>query len=302
MKKFNQKDCFLGLFFSAIYFFLSLYWSVKVDILGDTLEYYYAFLNINNIPFPWHLEYFTSALMFVLSYFGFDFRGFLFINYILWLPLVYYIFSKSRKDIFVFFIGIFFLSYLFFINVSFLIRQFSAFLFFIYLIITSNHKIRYLFLFLMLISHLSSLFFLPFYFKRISTLILKYSKFLFLIFLMMLFLNISIVFEFLANFSSNIAGLDRKISGLSGYTELDHYSKNIFVFLNIIIVIIIVFSNKFFLSLRGNRFFALILINSMLYVVFRSEPIMANRVAFVSYSFIIPAMLLVFRGLYVKYK
>jgi hypothetical protein len=300
MKTVNQKDIFLGLFFSGIYFFLSLYWSQKVNIYGDTLEYYYAFLNVNNITFPWHLEYFTSTLMFFLNHLGADFRGFLFINYLLWLPLVYYIFSKSRKDIFVFFIGLFFLSYIFFNNAAFLIRQFNAFLFFIYLLLAFNHGLRYLFLVLMLTSHLSSLIFLIFYFEKISNVILKYRKIIFLIFLLLLFFNVNFIVEFLINFSSDVAGFDRKLSSVSGYVNTGNDSKIFFVFLNFIIVAIIVFSNKFYPVKKMNRFFATILISSMLYVVFRNEPILANRVAFVSYSFIIPGLFLVLRRLYVK--
>lgn len=300
--KIKQSEVFLGTFFSFIYLILSLYWSNRIEIGGDTLEYYYTFLNIFNTPFPWDLEYFTSGLMYICKLFGADFRDYLFVNYILWLPLVYYIFSKSRRDIFFFCIGLFFLSYLFFVNVSFLIRQFNAILFFIYLILVVNYRIRFLFIFLMLISHLSSLFVIFFYFKKLSENILKYKKIIFLFFISLLFFDLSNILSLIVDFSSNIAGLDRKILAISSYVDKDYLVRPIFVFMNIIVVLIVVFSKKFYPTCKMSRVFAFITISSMLYILLRNEPILANRVAFVSYSFIIPILFLVLREFYVKSK
>ena len=303
--KYNKSGIFLGFLFSIVYFILSLYWSGKVEIYSDTLEYYYAYSNIENIILPWSLEYFTSVLMYVCNYFGGGFRDYLLINYLLWLPLVFYIFYKSKTDVFLFFIGLFFLTYLFFLNASFLIRQFNAVLFLFYLLIVSNFRFKILFLILSLTSHLSSLFFLIFYFKKISIYILKFRKIIFLIFCGLLIFDFGSLVDFLLDFSNNAIGLkgfDRKFSGVQSYVGQNNSTKYIFVVLNFIIIIIICFSNKFQESSKLNKLFALILTSSMLYVLLRNEPILANRIAFLSYSFIIPVILLVLRNFYVRFK
>lgn len=296
----------LGVSFSFIYILASFYWASHVEIIGDRLEYFYKFSNIVNDPFPWSLEYFTSSLMWLVNWLGLDFRGFLFVNYIIWLPVVYTLFYKSEKDIFLLLIGIFFLTYLFFIGSSYLIRQYSAFMFFIYYYFSENKKIKYISLGLALFSHLSSILFILLSTRKISSLIMRFRKVIFIFFIPLCFFDFVLYFKQFSQFISskvNFVSFESKVAGANQYIDgLDLSVQTTFVVLNLVIIFAICFSRKGCFEKRLLPIFSLILISSMLYVILRNEPIMANRVAFVTFSFIIPSLILVLRSYYVKFK
>lgn len=304
--KVNKIGFLLGLFFSIIYVLLSYYWSYTVVITGDTLEYYYTFLNIANYPFPWFLEYFTSTLMWIVNFLGMDFNGFLFFSNLLWLPLVYIIFYKSEKDIFFLLIGMFFLSYLFFTNASFLVRQYHSFLFFLMFFFSEKKSYKFLFLLLSIFSHLSAILFFILSEKKVSKFILRNKIIILFLFIPMCFIDFLFYFDLVSNYIINNFGFvsfERKVVGANEYIEnMNPVIQTSFVILNLIIIAIISFSKKFDGEMVMSGLFSLIFISSMIYVIMRNEPIMANRIGFVAFSFIIPSLILVLRNFYVKFK
>lgn len=293
----QQRSIVFSLFFGFLYAVLAYYYSSNLKLEGDTYEYYLFFMNIRENTFPLNFEYFSFVLMWIVDIFGLDFRAYLLINYLLWLPLIFVIFYKSLSgcniNIYYFLIGLTFLIPMFFENTSFVIRQMNGFLFFLYYVFIGG-RLKFLFLFLSIASHMSS--FIYFIFFNIFQRNFISLRFYFLIFSFFLWLFDfkGFLFKF---FSVYVEGFsfERKLVAFG----VEDYSINIkFILLNFIVIILFLLIDfKKIKSKKDEIIVVYIYINSLLYLILAENPVLANRVAFSSFFFIIPSILLVLRVL-----
>lgn len=297
---------FIALCFSAFFVLLCNYWVENIEIYNDTLQYYYYYLNIKNEPFPLPLEYFSFGLMYFCDYLGFNFKGYLLVNYYLWIPLIYLVFFNSNKNILFFFIGLFFFTHLFMVNVPFLIRQYNGFLFFLYFILTKNRYLKYIFGVTSIFSHLSSLFYFFVFNEKVSGFIVKNKIFIFVLSVSLFLTNISsdiiqIITEF--NMFSDSASVSRKFQGVTDYYYEKGRIRYEFVLLNIFICLLFCFFiNMEKINNFEKRLYSLIFVSSTLYISFASQPMVSNRIGFIGFAFVIPSLLLILRGLNVRFK
>ncbi|WP_219927969.1 hypothetical protein, partial [Aeromonas sp. HMWF015] len=74
------------------------YFSMNSDFHGDTIEYMYNFNEIHQYPFPYGVEVITPLIMWVVSFFGGDFRDFIFICLAIWTPMIFLLGLYSRSN------------------------------------------------------------------------------------------------------------------------------------------------------------------------------------------------------------
>lgn len=302
----NRNNLFIALVFSMGYIFSSYYFSNVTPIESDTLQYYYYYLDITNETFPLSFEYITFIVMWFSNFLGLDFRGYLFVNYLLWLPLVFCIFYKSNKDYLLFLLGLFFYTHFFMLNASFLIRQYNGFLFFLYYFFVTNKSFKSVFFIISIFSHLSSIIYFVLINKRVSDFIVKNKIIIYFTSLFMLLINfsnfLSIYFDSLG-FLTEYSSLSKKINGVKDYYTDNDGVNNTFLFLNIILgLIICFFINNNRLMEVERKVISLVFFSGILYIVFSSQPITANRLGFVAFSFVIPSFIIILRGLNARLK
>lgn len=296
----NINGLFLSIIFSIIYFFISVYYAFTVEIKGDILEYLYNYLNIRSEPFPLPMEYVTFIIMNFCELIGLDFRSYLIVNYLLWLPFLSILIYRFKNDFFIYCIVLFFLTVFFFDNASYLIRQYNALIFFLYGFFIKNKKIKYFLYAISFFSHISSLFLIIFSNVKVSFFVFK-VRFVFLIFtfLALYFPIGELIFSFLTDFMGSI-GYDvllRKNQGLIFSGDL--VVNNIFIYLNYALLVLVCFIWRYGInSFENNKILSLIVFSCFCYLIFSDNLILANRIGFLSFLFIIPLILIVLRGIY----
>lgn len=139
IKSYNNKgfggDAYaIAICLALLFVVFSYYYSINIEIFSDTEQYYEHFLELNEEPFPFGYEFFISFVMYFTKAFGGDFFHFIFLNYLLWLPLIFFLSLQLHDRPEFFFIIMFFFSHYFFNNAAFLVRQFEASVLFIYFI------------------------------------------------------------------------------------------------------------------------------------------------------------------------
>ena len=298
----NSKSLLVSLVFSFIYIYLAWYWSSNILISSDTFEYYYAFNNIEYNTYLWFPELFTSFSMLVFSKLGFEFNIYLFFNNIIWLPLVFLFFYHSKKDLFLFVLGFFFLTYIFFVNNSFLIRQFQSFLFFCLYFIFKEKKYKYIFGILSLSSHLSAILFFILSYKKISYIILNNKLVIFIIFIILFFSGfynyILLIFDYFYSLS-NLGVFSKKIMDSQGYIDnIEDQANSYILGANFLVILLILFNRK--INKHSSGFYSLIFISSIILILFREQVVMSNRLGFVSFYFLLPCIILSLRSYHVK--
>lgn len=158
----NIRILSLQLFVGSIYIVLSYLYTIDLVPISDTLEYYRNFKNINSVPYPYGIEFVIPLIMSFFEGFGLEFNDFLFFIVIAWLPVVFILVREFDKRPLIFFSICFFMLGYFHDMVIFLVRSYFALLLFL-LFLFLKSRIRYVFLFLSIFSHLSIVILLIFY-------------------------------------------------------------------------------------------------------------------------------------------
>lgn len=291
---------------NVLYLMVSINNALHTNIIGDTYQYMVVFQNIiHNDLFPFRIEFITSTLMWLVSSIGGDFYTFLFICYALWCPVIFLLVVKSRNNIFIIPIILFFFTPLFASNVTFLIRQYNAAFFFIMYLycLNSNKKqlITVTFIFLSICSHLSAIIWLFLLNKKLAKIIYKPLIFiiLFLISLSFLLLHINIISSFIeclatiANYL-NLEVINRKIAFyISG-----EFSQALAVNFKFIIIMLVLMIFCIFWSFRIKKqktqlFLGLVFMQAFTVTLLQANIVMANRFGFFAYYFAIPLLILV---------
>lgn len=299
--KINQLGLVISLFFVSLYVIFAYYWSINIEIVSDTQEYFYFFQNIQNEIYPIDGEYFTFLFMWIINILGFDFREYIFFNSCLWIPFVFFMFYKgsnleaSKVNLIFFLIGLTFLLPHFFINLSYLIRQMNGFLFFLYFVVFGRGVfLRLLFFSLSITSHMSSMLYFIVFNKFSTIFIIKFKYYFFILVLLLKLTNFIDYFaDYLFRLTLNDA-LDRKLAILDSVG----FNFNLtFVIINFIIVFLIFFINFDNLkTIQYKKIVCFVYVNSLVYILFSDNPILANRMAFSSFFFILPSLLIVVKG------
>ncbi|MBB6056694.1 EpsG family protein [Tolumonas osonensis] len=295
--------------FSVLFVILSCYWSKNVNYINDTLEYKYNFDSIHVDIYPYGVEFLTSLFMYIVSVFGGDFSDFILFSYLMWLPIVFLCVNAAGKNITYFFVSIFLLSTFFYLNASYLIRQYYAASFFVlYIFLSNRKKISYVFLFASLFSHLSSIIWI----LTSSAFAVKLCKSRFVIFAFAFFsffslTGISIYGFFVEALMHvevifNLPVLTRKIMFYTGGEAELASSVNVrFTVFSILIFIMSAFlmHSKCTLSLLDEKICSLIMYQSLFIIVFNENIVLANRVGFFVFFFSIPCFLILI-GYYLR--
>lgn len=282
------------------YLFTSYYWSRIIPIERDTLEYLYNFDNIFNIPFPYGIEFITNIFMYTVKLVGGDFRDFLFISYLLWIPIIAHLIKLIRYN-FVFIIAvIYFFTEYFFLNAAFLIRQYySAIFFFLYLYSREKrNKVWYIFLFLSILSHLSSLLWIVISSKKFISFINHKSRFYIFFFLIIILFNINVFGNIIdiLNFIAQHTNLDEINRKLFYYTKNEGIPSSSVDFKYIILAFLSFALSYYALikknndNLLENRTLSIIIAQSFLIIISHENLVFANRLGFFVFFFYLPSV------------
>jgi hypothetical protein len=289
----------IGCFFSAIYLAFSSYYALNVQIVGDTREYFWHFSKITEIWFPFGSEFFVSILMHITRILGGGFEFFIFLNYLLWLPLVYFLASRiTRKPAYVL-ILIFLLTSYFFSNAAFLVRQYEALILFIYFVFFGFTRFGVVFLIFSIGAHLYSLALLAFstslIIKMIFSGIGRCILFLLMVVTWFSLFDLGGIFVGVLGVIPDIVGADvgRKIIGVQSEFDNTIYSVSPYiVFINYVLVISLLAIRVSESATRQQKIvFSICLISGVLFFLLSRYPILANRAGFVSYFLSVPALI-----------
>ena len=294
----------------VIYVILSLYYSLTANISGDT-EVYKSIFEHGNL-FNFGIEVVTPIIFLLIKSIGLSFESFLFLTLMLWLPIPFYMarfFDNplSKLVCFSFFLTPFFSS-----NAFSLIRQYYGALFFFYYIF-SNDKKRILFVFLMFLSHVSSIIWLVFSSKLVAEFVFKIRLYLFGVSIWLIVLS-QILFTY---FIETIAkyryfGADNefisRILGKMDYYISDNYVKEPLSLKFLVVNIIFIFIFSFFirysreLSLKEKQFTSVFVCSSLVALALSFNLILSVRLGFMSVALSYLLAAFSFRQVFMSYK
>lgn len=295
--------------FSILFIVLSCYWSKDIIYVNDTLTYKYNFDSIQIDMYPYGVEFITSIFMYVTNLMGGDFSDFVLASYLMWLPIVFLCVNVARDNVVYFFVSIFLISSFFYLNASYLIRQYYAALFFVlYLFALKKRKLSFLLLLASFFSHASSIM----WFLTSSAFAIKIckSRYMFLMFsLLASFSLVGIsVFDFFVEALiyiegvSNFPVLTRKIlfytSGEAGLASGVNIKFTLFSIL-IFIMSALLMQSKCTLSLLDEKICSLMMYQSLFIIIFNENIVLANRMGFFVFFFSIPCFLIL-AGYYLR--
>ena len=283
---------------ALLFVVFSYYYSINIKIVSDTEQYYEHFLELNEEPFPFGYEFFISFVMYFTKALGGDFFNFIFLNYLLWLPLIFFLSLRLHGRPEFFFIIIFFFSHYFFNNAAFLVRQFEASVLFIYFISFSLRWWRLGLLVISIGAHFHALLLLIFSFHFFVRIIFHPATRFILLFLI-LFIWIyrfdfgAFVVEFLSfHFSGLGLEFDRKLIGMTVNLGDDFYTISPFIsFINggLVVGLLALGAPKGATD-QEKSIMSICLSSGILFFLFMQNPLLANRVSFVSYFLSVPAL------------
>lgn len=288
----------VSLFCVITFLIFSYISSSNVIIASDTERYYEHFNNIKVENFPYKTEFFISLLMNFSAMLGGNFYSFVFLTYVLWVPVVAWLSYNSTRVPMYAIIMLFFFTPHFFVNASFLMRQYLCLLFFILYLFVKDRKYKILFLFFSFGSHAFSM--LLFVVTRkmfFNILFHNYSRvFLFLCIVVVHSLNINISSFLLSSLYNLFGGLawaiDRKLVMLDFIDSAEYSLSGLIIIINaLIFMLFTIFGVSSSLPHAIKFFSAILFFSSFLFLMNISVPIFANRLAFVTYFFSWPSLL-----------
>jgi hypothetical protein len=298
-RKYSATAYEYAILWSILFSVLAFYYSLNIKIVSDTRQYYEHFLALYAEPFPFNYEFFISLVMFLTKWLGGGFNFFVFLNYLLWLPIVFLLASRlpSRPEFAV--VIIFFLTGYFFNNAAFLIRQYEATALFICYIFVPTRKWKFLILIFSIASHFHALLLL-FFSSRLLGEIIFYP-----ITRLILFITVPVVWYFkidigspLINFFSSQflvlwTGLDRKLSGMSIILDDNTFTLSPYIIIiNATLVMgMLALGPPKSINSQEKSILSICLLSGVLFFLLMQNPILANRVSFVSYFLAIPALI-----------
>lgn len=297
-------EFFLSFLFTLLYVLACIWHVENVNIVSDTLEYKYNFDEIYSVPFPYGIEIITPLIMYCLKVSGFDFNLFLLFSVLIWLPIVIYCVSNIKKSLFFAVAPLFFLSFLFLNNASFLIRQFYAAFFFV-IWLGRNKKLDLAGLFLIILSSLSHLSSIVWFLASSGIVVRICCNRYILIFCSSFVLYALIIgfnffnyfLDFILNFSSMVdfVELNRKVGF---YLDGQNGAGSKIPILPLLIAILQFSISTYLLYKNKERkresstlsFIGLVYFQSVCFLILNDNFIMANRVGFFTYYFSIPVV------------
>jgi len=297
-------------FFCIIYFTSCLYCIFNIEWVTDNLNYRTIYDDILNNPWPFHVEFLLSSLMYFFKLIGLDYQEFLIVKHLLWLPAVLYIDyrigHKRYSALFSLILVVAFCYPGFISSMIFLSRQSLSTM--LILLAFSVKRRRWLFMctFLAVVSHLSALLYILLFSKRACHLI-NSTGFKLIIFAMAILSFLSFGFAsgfvyFLANYMPIPDALAYNLNAKIGYHLLGldstiQNSKIVEVAMIFIIILDVVFSSStkpvrcesyVEQQIVIDRITGMFYLSLFFYFFLHANPILANRVGFVSYFMIAP--------------
>ncbi|RZS67483.1 EpsG-like putative glucosyltransferase [Kerstersia gyiorum] len=259
---------------------------------SDYLQYFETYNYTTLYLDRFGVELILPILFYIFNSLGVEFFNFSFLLGIFWLiPII--LLSKEVRSSYLIFYFLFFIFY-FPANYAFLMRQYLCFYFFL-LYLCCSGRLRFLFLFLSIFTHLSAIVFLIFCKTNIKNKEFFYFSFLavFVIFLgNQLGLGFSSVLQFVVNLDIGIYDIQRKLSMLTRLGDENVFNDSI---LNYVILILSMFLHCVYLSAGGknNNIMLLMFFSACIAVMFSDFKILANRFGFAAFFFSIPYFFIV---------
>lgn len=297
----------VSIFFSIVFFYFSYKESQNIYLYDDTLQYYYAFLNIRSNPFPYGVEIITPIYMQIVSFLGLSFYQFIFICYLSWLPILIWFIYQAKKRPLLIFVPLFFLTHFFYDNAAFLVRQYlSCVFFFIYVYLhNKNSNYKYCFFIISFFTHISSvILFLIYYlvnflFFRLNVSIRVCSIVISFIVTLSLLSGIDLSQVIIKIILSNMdkINLDDLMRKALYYNSDDlSSSTNINVLILIVaqfyLVTLLLIFNKIS-NIKVLKALLFFYVNIFLFLMLRNTVVLSTRVGFLSFYFVIPSFIII---------
>lgn len=290
----------IAMFMVVVFLIASYFNASNIFLTGDTERYYQYYNSLEQEPFPFKLEFVVNLVMHAAKLCGGDFSFFVFLVFALWIGVVYWLSLKSLVSPFFFIILLFFFTPYFFDNAVFLVRQYICVVFFVYYIFSESKFSRFVFSILSLGGH-SFFIYLWLISRR------KISRLLFsplfrvvggVILVSVLFLQVDVGGGILQALYKAFGGVywavDRKLIGMMELMgEQDYFLSDIVVVINAVVLLAFVFRGGaiFYEAPEIRAVLSVCLFSSFVFFLFLYLPVLANRVAFVTYFLSIPSLL-----------
>ncbi|WP_421241196.1 EpsG family protein [Aeromonas enteropelogenes] len=295
----------LACIYCAVFILISYHYSLNLEFEGDTQQYFYAFNEIKSTPFPWRGEFVTSCIMLFVNTMGGDFRFYLFVCLLMWIPVLFHLMISAKRNFFIVFLCLFFLLPYFIGNVLFLIRQFHAALFFLFFVFychkRKNARLITALLFTLSVgSHISAVIWFVFFNNKIKVWLAKpIVVFLMVTISFVMFLMQIDAVSMLVNSLielSNVLGVVEIERKLLFYTSGESMDAVPVTYQYILLSFMIVFFSVFLLVKKkdDNSFYLLSLTQSLLLLVLSDNVVAANRFGFFAFYFSIPLVIILF--------
>lgn len=284
--------------FSLAYMLAAWYFSSSYEPVGDGLEYQRLYESIFIRVNVYGLESVVPYLMYACKWMGLDYRKFLLLFSLLWLPVAIYFIWATRANGCFLIVAAFFLSWLFFYSAYFLMRQFAGALFFSLSLMIGSRTFKAVLLCLAVCSHLAIVLWIPALFAPVRRVVLDGRLFIVI---------------FFGSFASYVLGSlpEDRIAGwidwLSGYfswngelaRKFGYYSSNnsADLALSPSVLFVVFVSGAILLLFRPSArikgaavetLLSIMLVSSVACFVFSANPVLANRVGFMAYFFAVP--------------
>lgn len=287
--------------FLAVGVFLcaAAYSSNHLSIVGDTERYHGYYMNLAYEPYPFKLEFVVNIFMHLSSILGGGFSFFVFIVFALWSGVVYWLCLRSFTSPLFFIMMLFFFTPYFFDNAVFLIRQYICVVFFIYAVFTRSRVVSLILAFLSLGSHSFFLYLWLVSRSRVSKMIFSTASRVVggVLLIAVMLLHIDVGGVLVKTMYNSLGGMswaiDRKLVGMMELVgEKDYALSPLVVGINFLVLLMFVF--------RGGKavdeaspirsLLSISLFSSFLFFIFLGLPVLANRLAFVTYFLSVPSL------------